>query len=169
MNYYYKLKETLNYFEGKGIKKRVLCLADPISGWIKNEIRDLKEEDFYETEVGKHQAKVVQKDGEKVLIILLSKFQILPIYPDYKDRLIETEYEDKPEFLFRMFDSTISNNLPVGYCHLQSHPGMVSKNMMDQRQCLAKQCPFLERYESHPLWIQREQKKQKKKAKKKSL
>ena len=167
MNHYYKLKDTLNYYKEKGVEKTVLCFADPITGWIKNEISGLKIEDFYEVEVGKHQIRIKQEEGEKTLLVLLSKRQIYPIYPDITSRLIETKYEEIPEFEFTMFDTTISNKLPVGYCHLQSHKGLVSKNMLDNRKCVAKQCPYLERFESHQYWIQRNQLKEKKKQKKK--
>ena len=47
----------------------------------------------------------------------------------------------------------------VGFCHNLSHPGKLTKGILDEHRCLAKQCPFLERYEDAPFWIQRKAKK----------
>ncbi|MBR5800332.1 MAG: hypothetical protein IKY23_09755 [Lachnospiraceae bacterium] len=163
MNYYNTLKHII---DKKAIGKRVICLADPISKWIKSEVRDLKEEDFYETMVGVHQLKIIEEDGERVLIIMLSKFQLKEVYPDIMERLIETRYAVKPEMEFKLFNKSVATSEPVGYCHLQTHPGHISKSLLDQHQCLGKQCPFLERYASHCYWWQREIAKQKRKDRK---
>lgn len=57
----------------------------------------------------------------------------------------------------------------VAYCHLNAHKGALSKNMLKQHQCLAKQCPFLEKYEDHPYWKERARKKAEAKAAKKQI
>ena len=49
--------------------------------------------------VGVHQLKVIEEDGEKVLIVMLSRFQLEEVYPDVMGRLIETKYADKPEIV----------------------------------------------------------------------
>ena len=42
----------------------------------------------------------------------------------------------------------------VGYCHLEGHPGKVSKRILKEHQCLEKKCPFLERYNANPYWAE---------------
>lgn len=41
----------------------------------------------------------------------------------------------------------------VGFCHIQTHPGKLTKNLLREHECLEKKCPFLEKYEDSPFWI----------------
>lgn len=58
-----------------------------------------------------------------------------------------------------------SKNKAVAYCHCKAHKGNLSVKMLKQHECLGKQCPYLEKYESHDYWRQREALKAKKKEK----
>ena len=40
----------------------------------------------------------------------------------------------------------------LGWCHHKMHPGAVSKAIMDEHDCLGKNCPFLERNCQSPFW-----------------
>ncbi len=51
----------------------------------------------------------------------------------------------------------------VAYCHHKKHTGCLSVKMMQNHKCLAKQCPYLEKKESHPFWKARAMKKAAKK------
>ena len=43
----------------------------------------------------------------------------------------------------------------IGFCHNLIHPGKMTKTTLEKHRCLAKQCPFLERYEDAPFWAAR--------------
>lgn len=167
MNHFYKIKDTIKHYEKKGITEVKICYGNPINRSISNEIEGLKIEDFYEVEIGSRQTKIVNKeDGTQVLILILVKAQFLQVYPDFLERLIDTPYYARKVQYYRMFDHTKSNTMPVGFCHLNSHRGLVSKNMMDGRNCANKNCPYFERFENHPYWMQKKQAKEYRRAKK---
>ena len=166
MNYYYKVKETIAHYENRGITNVKIFMGEPIRQWIKAEVKGLKIEDLLEIEIGKHQSFIHSDEGKEQLFIIFPKSQLFPIYPDLMERLEKTEYETCPKDTFLMFDSTIATSIPIGYCHLASHKGLISKNRMNQRKCNIKQCPYLEKFNSHPMWMQKKNEKAKKKAKK---
>ena len=63
-----------------------------------------------------------------------------------------------------LYGSTISVNKSVGYC--KRHGCHLTCNTLKKRECLRKQCHFLDKHEEHDYWRQREQKKAVKKASK---
>ena len=40
----------------------------------------------------------------------------------------------------------------IGCCHSRLHPGKLTKKLLEEHDCLGKQCPFLEKYEDAPFW-----------------
>ena len=54
----------------------------------------------------------------------------------------------------------------AGFCHCRAHKGRLSVKNIRQHGCLGKQCPFLQKYDEHPYWAEREKIKELKKAKK---
>ncbi len=47
----------------------------------------------------------------------------------------------------------------IGYCHYNIHKGYLTETLLKQHACIAKECPYLERYEYKTYWIKREIKK----------
>lgn len=68
---------------------------------------------------------------------------------------------------FRWLRDQPTKEKRAGYCHNKSHKGYLSVKMIKKHECLRKQCPFLEKYEDHEYWKQRERIKLKKKENKK--
>lgn len=56
---------------------------------------------------------------------------------------------------------------PVGYCYL--HKRALTVTQLKKKECLKKQCDCLKRYEQHPFWAKREEKKEKRRARKAAL
>lgn len=61
-----------------------------------------------------------------------------------------------------LYNTQISERRVVGYCH--KHHCYASATQIRQKECLKKQCTYLERYE-HEFWRQRELTKMKRKNK----
>jgi hypothetical protein len=55
---------------------------------------------------------------------------------------------------------------PIGYCHNRIHKGYLDIGLLKKHGCLRKQCTFLQRFESNPFWMKREELRQKKREKK---
>lgn len=51
----------------------------------------------------------------------------------------------------------------IGYCHNKSHLGYLSITALKRHQCLKKNCPYLEKYQDHEFWVNRDKLKEKKK------
>ena len=62
-----------------------------------------------------------------------------------------------------------TNKLPVGYCHLYAHQGILTTRLLKKHKCLSKNCPYIEKNQEHPYWEQRQRIKQKAKQNKKEL
>ena len=60
-----------------------------------------------------------------------------------------------------LYGSTIAMTRSVAYC--KRHGCHLTCNTLKQRECLKKQCHFLDKHEEHDYWRQRAQKKAKKK------
>ena len=60
-----------------------------------------------------------------------------------------------------LYGSTISASKSVAYC--KRHGCHLTCNTLKKRECLGKQCHFLDKNESHDYWRQRAQKKEQKK------
>jgi hypothetical protein len=63
-----------------------------------------------------------------------------------------------------LYGSTIAKTKCVGYC--KRHGCYLTCHTLKQRECLGKQCHFLDKHEEHDYWRQRAQKKALKKASK---
>ena len=63
-----------------------------------------------------------------------------------------------------LYGSEIVITKAVGYC--KRHGCYLTCNTLKQRECLKKQCRFLDRHEEHDYWRQRAQKKALKKSNK---
>ena len=57
----------------------------------------------------------------------------------------------------------------IAYCHSAQHQGYISEKILKAHGCLGKNCPYLEKYEDKPYWIERARKKAEKKARKEEL
>ena len=60
----------------------------------------------------------------------------------------------------------------VGCCHNLIHPGKITKAILNQHDCLGKQCRYFEKYEDSPYWAQlkeKQVKRQKAKQEKKTM
>lgn len=64
--------------------------------------------------------------------------------------------------------NTHSNNISA-YCHNPVHPYAMTPRQMECKNCLGKQCEYFEKEENHPIWRQKEAKKQKRKQRKERL
>lgn len=62
----------------------------------------------------------------------------------------------------------VEKNTPCGYCWCKTHFGFLSVSLLRRHDCLGKQCVFLERFDKHPFWEERD-KVAKAKAKRKAL
>ena len=40
----------------------------------------------------------------------------------------------------------------IGYCHFPGHKGGITKKILEEHECLKKECTFLEKYEDNPYW-----------------
>lgn len=62
----------------------------------------------------------------------------------------------------------IKNKDILGYCHSTIHPGVISKDLLKQHNCIRKNCQKLQKYEECPFWTELEKKKAKEEAVKKN-
>lgn len=67
-----------------------------------------------------------------------------------------------------IYGQYISKN-PIGYCHCLSHKGALTPQLLKKHQCGKKQCPYFQKNEEHPYWMQKEKRKKEGKMKKKRL
>ena len=63
-------------------------------------------------------------------------------------------------------DGVPRKKLPVGYCRFSGHRGLLDVGLLKKKQCLRKQCRYLQRFENHEYWEYRRQKRLDKKARK---
>lgn len=73
-----------------------------------------------------------------------------------------------PETLqkFRLFDHSIIQTYPrriVGCCHNRIHPGKMTRHLLEQHNCLGKQCRYFERYDTSTYWADLDRKQDMKK------
>ena len=47
---------------------------------------------------------------------------------------------------------------PIGYCHIETHPGYLNPQLMKKHKCIKKACPFLEKNMEHPAWQKKKSK-----------
>ncbi len=67
--------------------------------------------------------------------------------------------------------TTINRSNVVGWCKYDLHPGTLTKALLEQHECLQKQCFYLVRNEEHSLWaalVQKELDREKRKAAKRA-
>ena len=67
----------------------------------------------------------------------------------------------------RLINGINTTHTPCGYCHCRTHRGYLSTALIKQHECLKKDCPFLDAFETHEFWREREKKRADKKAKRK--
>lgn len=60
-----------------------------------------------------------------------------------------------------------STKKPCGYCWNKIHRGLLSVKLLKKHKCLQKHCEFLQKYEDHEFWINRERIQQLRKERKK--
>lgn len=41
----------------------------------------------------------------------------------------------------------------IGCCHNMLHPGKLTRQLLNEHNCLEKQCPYLEKYDDRPFWV----------------
>lgn len=166
--YEFTVKETIAHYKEKGAVYTVICIGNPLTGVITYELSNIELEKFYNLAIGRYQATLKKDDtGKDALIITLIPPQVNEVYPDYKKRLIKTQFESNICKQYTMFDSTKTapNNPPIGFCHYITHPGYLTRKMMEQHSCLCKNgkpCPHLEKFETHMYWTQKKLKKERK-------
>jgi len=66
----------------------------------------------------------------------------------------------------KLINGLNTTHTPVGYCNCNTHKGYLSTTLLKQHECLQKQCPFLEAFETHEFWREKERKKQRRGARK---
>lgn len=49
----------------------------------------------------------------------------------------------------------------VGFCHCKLHTGHLLKSTMKEHECISKQCPFFNKFEDYPYWVEKENHKKK--------
>ena len=68
---------------------------------------------------------------------------------------IEKTLDEKTYF---NIDGTISEESKhVGFCFNNTHRGYLTKKLMDEHQCLEKNCRYFKKYENSPYWVHRQQ------------
>lgn len=169
-NNIFTVKMTAEYYKQKGAEDFVICLGNPLTGYINYEL-DISIEELYDLEIGKYQAEMKKnKDGKPTMVITLIPPQLKDICPDYRSHIKETYFESDNCKQYTMFDSTKTaiNNPPIGYCHNNIHSGYMTRKMMEQHGCLCKNgqpCPYLEKFLTHMYWTQKALNKARKKRK----
>lgn len=56
----------------------------------------------------------------------------------------------------------IANVKIVGYCHNRIHPGKLTRKLMEEHDCLGKNCSFFEKYNESTYWVAEENRKRQK-------
>lgn len=68
----------------------------------------------------------------------------------------QVPFTDRPNHRMKLtITKGVPAAVPVGYCHLHTHPGYLTTKLLKSHDCLKKQCPFLERNHEHPIWNQK--------------
>lgn len=62
---------------------------------------------------------------------------------------------------YTLYGTLANTGKVVAYC--RKHKAGITAQQLKQKQCLAKQCRALKKYPEHPYWVEREQKKRRKK------
>ena len=50
----------------------------------------------------------------------------------------------------------------VGYCHNELHKGFLTITIMNEHDCIGKECSFLEKFEDYPFWVKKRRKEEQK-------
>ena len=54
-----------------------------------------------------------------------------------------------------IYGDPIAESHRLGYCHHKSHIGYLNHKLIVEHGCLKKQCPYFHKYEEHPYWTDR--------------
>ena len=79
---------------------------------------------------------------------------------NYVEYLLDRPYR-KMHLLTGEYKNVNTKNV-IGKCHNQTHPGIITKSLLEEHECLNKTCPFLEKFSDHPFWVEYERKLKKK-------
>ena len=67
---------------------------------------------------------------------------------------------------WKLITGAITGQTPYGYCYYKNHRGYLTKALIKEHQCTAKQCRYFRKNDDHPHWKRKEQIKALQKAKK---
>ena len=54
--------------------------------------------------------------------------------------------------------ATIDTNSIVGYCHNETHKGFLTVAIMNEHDCIGKECFYFEKFEDYPFWQKKQRK-----------
>lgn len=57
----------------------------------------------------------------------------------------------------------IAQSHRLGYCHNKIHTGFLNHKQIIEHECTKKNCPYFNKYEDHPFWIEKKKRKEAKK------
>lgn len=66
----------------------------------------------------------------------------------------------------RYIDKKYRAKEPIGYCWCFTHRGYLNVKLMEEHECLEKQCKYLQKYTQHPYWGNLEREKEEKRLRK---
>lgn len=79
--------------------------------------------------------------------------------------------ENRPEhlknvFLLGKFHPRVRSSIICGFCHSKLHPGYVSDKLIEEHNCIQKNCKYFEKFPDWPYWTNKKKMSNKKKIKK---
>lgn len=79
----------------------------------------------------------------------------------------DTEYLNSSEPFRRVnllggIYATVDTPSLVGYCHNEDHKGFLTVSIMNDHDCIGKECHYFEKFEDYPFWIKYRRKEQQK-------
>lgn len=77
--------------------------------------------------------------------------------PDMPTEMAERQENIEARLLGGIVTEVRRGNI-IGCCHNIVHPGKLTKAIMEEHDCIGKQCKFFEKYEDNPFWKVREKK-----------
>ncbi len=157
------------YLKKGSYTKTMYFRGEPIKHCIYEEL-DFTDEEIGDLPVQRYQFSTIADEDEKILAVILGGKQLKEYFGEYDDHKHETKYAtgEKMDTCFSCFDCSKTSKPPVGYCHNPKHKGFVNIGLMKSHNCIANQCMYFERFETHEYWINRKMRIDKKKADKKA-
>lgn len=59
--------------------------------------------------------------------------------------------------------ATVDTNSIVGYCHNEAHKGFLTVSIMNEHDCIGKECFNFEKFEDYPFWRKKQRKEEQEK------